>query len=124
MGCGSIVELHYELFQEGISRVVGSDEGFVLRPFWKPKGEAAGTVRRNQAVALGRLHPEEEERWAGQAGLAGRPSPSGEGESRPVGEEGRWARLGQKSELGHSSRNKILSNFIWNLDFWQTLKFV
>jgi hypothetical protein len=27
-----------------------------------------------------------------------------------------------KPELGQSSRNKILSNFIWNLDFWQTLK--
>jgi hypothetical protein len=26
--------------------------------------------------------------------------------------------------MGQSSRNKILSNFIWNLDFWQTLKFV
>jgi hypothetical protein len=26
-------------------------------------------------------------------------------------------RLGQKSEMGQSSRNKILSNFIWNLDF-------
>jgi hypothetical protein len=76
-------------------------------------------VRRKRATTLGQLRPEEEEEsWAGQAG---RPRPSGEGENGPVGEEGRWLRLGQKPELGQSSRNKILSNFIWNLDFWQTL---
>jgi hypothetical protein len=54
---------------------------------------------------------------AGQAGPAGRLRPSGEGESGPVGLEGRCPWLGQKSELGQSSRNKILLNFIWNLDF-------
>jgi hypothetical protein len=58
----------------------------------------------------------------GQARLTGRPRPSGEGESGAVGEEGRWPQLGQKPELGQSSRNKILSNFIWNLDFLQTLE--
>jgi hypothetical protein len=83
----------------------------VLRPFWKRKG-----------AALDRLCHEEEESRARQAGPARRPRPSGEGESEPVGEEGRWPRLGRKPELGQSSRNKILSNFNWNLDFWQTLK--
>jgi hypothetical protein len=29
---------------------------------------------------------------------------------------------GLKPELGQSSRNKILLNFIWNLIFWQTLE--
>jgi hypothetical protein len=78
--------------------------GFVLRK--KKVGWARAVVR-------GR---------AGQAGLTGRPRPSGEGESGLVGEEGRWPRLGRKLELGQSSGNNILSNFIWNLDFWQTLK--
>jgi hypothetical protein len=32
--------------------------------------------------------------------------------------------LGQKLELGQSSRNKILSKFIWNLDFFKLWKFV
>jgi hypothetical protein len=59
---------------------------------------------------------------AGQAGLARRPRPSREGESGPIGEEGRSPRLGRKSELGQRSRNKILSNFVWNLDFWQNLE--
>jgi hypothetical protein len=54
--------------------------------------------------------------------LAGRLRPSGERESGLVGEEGRWPQLVRKPELGQSSRNKILSNFIWNLDFWQTLE--
>jgi hypothetical protein len=58
----------------------------------------------------------------GQAGPVGRPRPSGQGESRLVGAEGRWPWLGRKPELGQCSRNKILSNFIWNLDFWQTLE--
>jgi hypothetical protein len=46
-----------------------------------------------------------------------------EGESGSVGEEGRWPRLGRKLERGQSLRNKILLNFLWNLDFWQTLEF-
>jgi hypothetical protein len=71
---------------------------------------------------LDRLRLDEEESRAGQAGLAGRPRPSGEGESGPVREEGRWPRLGRVPELGQSSRTKILSNFIWNLDFWQNLE--
>jgi hypothetical protein len=40
---------------------------------------------------------------AGQAGPFRRPRPSGEGKSRPVGEEERWPRLGRKPELGQSS---------------------
>jgi hypothetical protein len=59
---------------------------------------------------------------AGQPGPVRGLRPSGEGESGPIGEEDRWVRLGQKPELGQRSRNKILSNFIWNLDFWQTLE--
>jgi hypothetical protein len=58
----------------------------------------------------------------GLVGPAGMLRPSGEGDSRPVGEEGRWPQLSQKPELGQSSRNKILSNFIWNLKFCQTLE--
>jgi hypothetical protein len=57
------------------------------------------------------------ERGRRPAGPTGRPRPSGEGESGSVGEEGRWPQLGQ------ISRNKILSYFIWNLNFWQTLEF-
>jgi hypothetical protein len=38
------------------------------------------------------------------------------------GRKGVGPQLGQKLEMGQSSRNKILSNFIWNLDFWQTLE--
>jgi hypothetical protein len=37
---------------------------------------------------------------AGQAGPAERPRPSGEGESGLVGEEGRWAAAGPKTEAG------------------------
>jgi hypothetical protein len=84
----------------------------VLRPFRKRKGVVTGLVWRKQTTTLNRLRPEEEQSRAGQAGLAGRPRPSGEGETRPVGKEGRWPRLGRKPELGQSSRNKILSNFI------------
>jgi hypothetical protein len=64
-----------------------------------------------RGAALGWLRPKEEESRAGQAGPARRSRPSGEGESGPVGEEWRWPQLGQ------SLRNKILSNFIWSLDF-------
>jgi hypothetical protein len=80
----------------------------VLRPFRKWKGVAAGVVRRKTAAILGWLRPEGEESWAGQVGLAERLGPSEEGESGPVGEEGRWQRLGRKLELGQISRNKIL----------------
>jgi hypothetical protein len=59
---------------------------------------------------------------AWQAGPIERPRSSGERESRLIGEEGRWSRLGRKPKLGQSSRNKMISNFIWNLDFWQTLE--
>jgi hypothetical protein len=78
--------------------------GFILRK--KKAGRARAAVRGG----------------AGQARPAGRLRPSGEGESGPIGKEARWPRLGQKPELGQSSRNKILSNFIWNLNFWQTLE--
>jgi hypothetical protein len=54
----------------------------------------AGAVQRKQAAVLGRLRPEEEESREGQARPVRRLRPSGEGESRPVGEEGRWPRLG------------------------------
>jgi hypothetical protein len=74
-------------------------------------------VRRKREAVLGRFRPEEEESRAGQAGLAERLRPSGEGESGPIGEEGRWPRLGRKPEFGQSSINKILSKFIWNLNF-------
>jgi hypothetical protein len=47
-----------------------------------------------------------------QARPAEKLRPSGEGESGPVGLEGRWPRLSRKPELGQSSRNKILSSFI------------
>jgi hypothetical protein len=94
----------------------------VLHPFWKHKRAAASMMQCKRAAALGRLRPEEEESHVGQAGPAERPRPSGEGESRLIGEEGRWPRLGRKLELGQSSRNKILSKFIWNLDFFQTLE--
>jgi hypothetical protein len=57
MGGGGIVELHYEPLQEGISRVVGSDKGCVLWPFWKQKGAAVGAVRRKWAAVLDLLHP-------------------------------------------------------------------
>jgi hypothetical protein len=67
---------------------------------------------------------EEEESRVGQAGPTRRPRPSGEGESRPVGKEGRWPRLGRKPELGQSSRNKIILNFFWNLDFCKVWKFL
>jgi hypothetical protein len=49
-------------------------------------------------------------RGGGGAGWAGR------------GRKGHGPRLGQKSEMGQSSRNNVLSNFIRNLDFWQTLE--
>jgi hypothetical protein len=66
----------------------------VLRPFWKRKGATAGVVRRMRAMGLGRLRPEEEKSRTGQAGPVGRSKPNGEGESGPVGDEGRWPRLG------------------------------
>jgi hypothetical protein len=94
----------------------------VLRQFQKRKGATAGTVWCKRAAALGQLCHEEKESRAGQARPARRPRPSGERESGPVGEEGRWPRLCQKPELGQSSRNEILSNFIWNLDFGQILE--
>jgi hypothetical protein len=84
-----------------------------------------GDGRRGVAqagAALGRLRPEEEESRVGQVGPVGRLRPNGEGESGLAGEEGMWPRLGRKPELGQSSRNKILSNFIWNLHFWQALE--
>jgi hypothetical protein len=59
-------------------------------------------------------------RLIGQARLSVRGS-GGVGWARR-GKEGGRSRLGLKSEMGQSSRNKILSNFIWNLDFWQTLE--
>jgi hypothetical protein len=67
----------------------------VLRPFWKQKGAAAGVVQRKQAVGLSRVCPKEEECRVGQARPPGRLRPSGEGESGPVGDEGRWPRLGR-----------------------------
>jgi hypothetical protein len=53
------------------------------RPFQKRKGAVAGVVWCKRAAALSRLRPEEEKSRAGQAGLAERPRPSGEG--GPVG---------------------------------------
>jgi hypothetical protein len=47
-GGGGIVELHYEPFREGISRVVGSNEGCVLQPFQKQKGAMGGVVLRKR----------------------------------------------------------------------------
>jgi hypothetical protein len=76
------------------------------------RGRGRWPARCKRAAALGRLRPEGEESRVGQAGPVGRPRPSEEGESGPVGEEGRWPWLGRKAKLGQSSRNKILSNFI------------
>jgi hypothetical protein len=56
-------------------------------------GGAAGAMQSKRAAVLGRLHPKEEERQMGQAVLVGRLRSSGEGESGPVGEEGRWAKV-------------------------------
>jgi hypothetical protein len=36
--------------------------------------------------------------------------------------KGGGPQLGRKPEMVQSSRIKILSNFIWNLDFWHTLE--
>jgi hypothetical protein len=57
----------------------------VLQPFQKRKGAAAGAVQCKRVAALGRLRPEEEECRVGQAGPAGRPRPSGEGENGLLG---------------------------------------
>jgi hypothetical protein len=68
-------------------------------------GRARLSVRGRRRGWLGQK--EEGERWA-----AARP----EGGGREVGRG--WAR----NRKWPDSRNKILSNFIWNLDFWQTLE--
>jgi hypothetical protein len=65
----------------------------VLRPFRKLKGVMAGAVRRSVGLRKKKVG------WAraavrGGVGQAGRLRPSGEGESGPVGEEGRWPRPG------------------------------
>jgi hypothetical protein len=84
------------------------ESGRGRRPAWCPCGS-----ERKKKVERGPCGSERRSRvgWAGQEVEA----QWGGGER--AGEEGRWPRLGRKLELGQSSRNKILSNFIWNLDF-------
>jgi hypothetical protein len=130
MGGGNVVMLHYELFQEGISQVVEVMRGECFghfrggrwrRPAWcgaSGRRRLVGLVLRKKKVGRG---PCDSERRGGAGWAVRRLRPSGEGQSGLVGEEGWWPWLGQKPELGQSSRNKILSNFIWNFNFWQTL---
>jgi hypothetical protein len=125
------VELHYEPFWEGIGRGWEVMRGECSGRFRSGRGRQpvrCGTSRRRCSISF-ILRKKKAERGPcgserrGRVGWADREAgPSGEGESGPVGEEGRWSYLGQKPELGQSSRNKILSNFIWNLGFWQTLE--
>jgi hypothetical protein len=72
-------------------------------------------------VVPGRLSKEEESRAADRAGrlisegeVAAQARPKGGG--REVGRG--WA----ENQKWSNWRNKILSNFIWNLDFWQILE--
>jgi hypothetical protein len=68
--------------------------------------------------------PEEEDSRA--ADRVGPPVIEGEGERwAATGPEGGEREVGSgwgRNRKWSDSRNKILSNFIWNLDFWETLK--
>jgi hypothetical protein len=68
--------------------------------------------------------PEEEDSRA--ADRVGPPVIEGEGErwaaTRPEGGEREVGSGWGRNRKWSDSRNKILSNIIWNLDFWETLK--
>jgi hypothetical protein len=101
----------WEVMRGECSGHFGSGRG--QRPAWCGacgRWGSVGFVLRKKKAGRGRL------------GRSGGRSPMGRGRAGRLGTKGGGRGWAENRSWDQSSRNKILSNFIQNLDFWQTLK--